>query len=805
VVDRVAKAKEDQFPFDIEFQKTLFRLLIEDDGFRTTMGRHIKPFYFENQVLSWAWSFCQRYQEKYGITPGFHVLLHQTKMMDPQQQALYAVILDSVRQANLRDVDWLKDQVLDFVKRNLFVRSFHECRGLYNTGDVDKAYGVMMQQMEELHRTTWETRDRSWVYGDLGIRMHKRLSRDVEEDSVPTGFPWLDHILDGGLSKGEVGNWLAYPKVGKALRDDQLVLTPTGWVPISKLQFGDLVIGGSTGKPQRVQGVFPQGVQDLYAVKLADGCEVFSSGDHFWVIQNDKLRQRRVLPNWDVVTTKDLIELRKKGRVWLPNTPCIEGTEVLPAGLGGYALGILLGDGCFRSNTVVFHKPERDLWDRLERSLPKGDSIVRFEDRDAVSIVRRHTRGKSVTAELLDDWGLLGLLSKDKFIPEIVFRCKVSVRLLVLQGLCDTDGSVLSSKCGIEFSSASYRLAKDVAALTRSLGGIAKITEKVVNGVTYWRVMVSLLGSEFPVRSDKNVAKSRKRTKNRRRHVESVVPIEAASCTCISVDDPEGLFIAEGYVVTHNTTMLIQHGRAATAIGWRKVYHAVLEGSRGLVENRYDASFMDEFYNRVKRGDIDSQKYEAARRQYELMRTLLVVEGFTDRWDYTIQDIDHALRELRVAHGWVPDLIIIDYGDLLNGRRTNYRSRLESETDAFRDIKSLANRGYALWTASQAQRPEKGAEQKADLLQTRQIAGVYDKIRICDFLGTLNQSIAEKQSGLMRLYAEMYRDNAAGQDLLVAANMAKMIIKQQDGLVAPDIEGIKDSGLGAPQQTMAVV
>ena len=34
------------------------------------------------------------------------------------------------------------------------------------------------------------------------------------------------------------------------------------------------------------------------------------------------------------------------------------------------------------------------------------------------------------------------------------------------------------------------------------------------------------------------------------------------------------------------TTMLIQHGRAATSIGWKKVYHAVFEGSRDLVENR---------------------------------------------------------------------------------------------------------------------------------------------------------------------------------------------------------------------------
>ncbi len=82
MVDReVAQPPEARFPFDITFQQALLRILLEDVGFATTMGRHIKPFFFENPVLAWAWNFAQRYQEKYGATPGFDVLLHQTKMM----------------------------------------------------------------------------------------------------------------------------------------------------------------------------------------------------------------------------------------------------------------------------------------------------------------------------------------------------------------------------------------------------------------------------------------------------------------------------------------------------------------------------------------------------------------------------------------------------------------------------------------------------------------------------------------------------------------------------------------------------
>jgi hypothetical protein len=122
---------------------------------------------------------------------------------------------------------------------------------------------------------------------------------------------------------------------------------------------------------------------------------------------------------------------------------------------------------------------------------------------------------------------------------------------------------------------------------------------------------------------------------------------------------------------------------------------------------------------------------------------------------------------------------------LLNGRHKPYRDHLANGTDAFRDIKSLANRGYAVWTASQAQRPKEGAHQKTDLLMTRQIAGVYEKVRICDFLGTLNQNMEERRHGVMRLYAEMYRDNAADQDLTVKSDLAVMRIEQVAGLVNP--------------------
>jgi hypothetical protein len=141
-------------------------------------------------------------------------------------------------------------------------------------------------------------------------------------------------------------------------------------------------------------------------------------------------------------------------------------------------------------------------------------------------------------------------------------------------------------------------------------------------------------------------------------------------------------------------------------------------------------------------------------------------------------------------------LVIVDYGDLLTGRERRYNNEYERQKAAFRDLKSLANRGYALWTASQAQRPKAGVEEQAHFVKSRQIADSYEKIRVSDFIGSLNQTPDEKTDGVMRLYAELYRENSADCWIPVKADMARMTIEQQDGIASPSMPVQQSASLG---------
>jgi hypothetical protein len=86
--------------------------------------------------------------------------------------------------------------------------------------------------------------------------------------------------------------------------------------------------------------------------------------------------------------------------------------------------------------------------------------------------------------------GLFGTYSAEKFVPDDYRLGSRSVRLAMLAGLLDTDGHLNFGRC-FEFCSKSQRLAEDVVFMARSLGFLATMREKEVQGEIYFRIHIS--------------------------------------------------------------------------------------------------------------------------------------------------------------------------------------------------------------------------------------------------------------------------------------------------------------------------
>lgn len=348
-------------------------------------------------------------------------------------------------------------------------------------------------------------------------------------------------------------------QLGKALKNGTPVLTEDGWKPVESLWAGDNVIAGD-GRLYPVTGVYPQGEKDLYEVTFDDGASVVCCMDHLW-----KVKQGRETVNgarlfrhrWKVKALKDIVDFGgmepspvKRAVIPVLSSPAEQ--EHIPLPLDGYTIGLFIGDGCLRS-VVSISTADPEIIEHIAGELPENHRLVYRSGYD-YSVVSDIKAGPNRNKFMLafKKLGLWGKLSYDKFVPSICLMNSPEVRLSVLQGLLDSDGSV-SKDGAIEFSSASEQLAKDVIYLVRSLGGKAKYSIKKTQHAPSYRVSIRL-PQVCPFRLKRKIERLvRPVSTCDERILYSVKEAGRGEATCISVASPDNTFVTKDFIVTHNT------------------------------------------------------------------------------------------------------------------------------------------------------------------------------------------------------------------------------------------------------------
>lgn len=162
--------------------------------------------------------------------------------------------------------------------------------------------------------------------------------------------------------------------------------------------------------------------------------------------------------------------------------------------------------------------------------------------------------------------GLNGVLGHEKFVPDDYMNGSIAQRLDLMQGLMDTDGGVENGGTKASFTSTSERLARQVQQLAWSLGAIAKIASRVTSytdpsgakrqGRMSWRVSIRADDISAFFSLPRKVAACRKAAVDRRLAIKSIVSAGMKEMQCISVGHADKLYVTDGYVVTHNTTLI---------------------------------------------------------------------------------------------------------------------------------------------------------------------------------------------------------------------------------------------------------
>lgn len=206
---------------------------------------------------------------------------------------------------------------------------------------------------------------------------------------------------------------------------------------------------------------------------------------------------------------------------------------------------------------------------------------------------------------------------------------------------------------------------------------------------------------------------------------------------------------ATGVGKSHFLTML---GANALMQG-KNVLHYTFELSETAVGVRYDSNLCDMESNQV----ID-RKDEVIDKYKDMKLGRLIIKEFPTN-SASIYTIRSHIERLEVK-GFTPDLIVIDYADIMRSTR-QYDSLRHELKLIYEELRGFASeKGIPIWTASQSNKEGSSA----DVVDLSNMSEAYGKAMVADVVLSISRKSHEKATGWGRLFIAK---NRAGRDGLV--------------------------------------
>jgi len=222
--------------------------------------------------------------------------------------------------------------------------------------------------------------------------------------------------------------------------------------------------------------------------------------------------------------------------------------------------------------------------------------------------------------------------------------------------------------------------------------------------------------------------------------------------------------------------VLVHLGTQALKLG-KTVIHYTLELADSVVASRYDSCITG-----IELSDLYSFKEQIFETVKNLEGKLIVKEYPTK--SASTNTIKMHLEKLKMR-GIVPELIIVDYGDLLKPISIQREKRQDLET-IYEELRGIAQENNCpLWTASQTNRSGLNAE----VITMESISEAFNKCFVADFIFSVSRTIEDKTTNSGRIFVAKNRNGPDGIVFPIHMDTSSVKIKvlQSNGESASDI------------------
>lgn len=329
---------------------------------------------------------------------------------------------------------------------------------------------------------------------------------------------------------------------------DSIIPTPYGNKKASDLKVGDYLFN-RYGKPTKITEISNK-KSAVYEVILYDGRKIICDKNERFSYYTSKNNLKTILLN-------NIIHNSIKSRYNIPMNNCVEFEKKSDLIIDPYLLGCFIGNGCnlekrltLSSNDLFTINTCADILGATPKKCSQFNYSWNFiKDRNKLNtkdIFGYHDEQLCVKSHL-------------KSIPIEYKYATIENRWSLIQGLFDTDGTIGNNdRANVRYSTSSLQLANDVREILWSLGFTSTIhedkREENINYIIYVCVDNKNKSNFFRLpRKLERIPTKIKRKKYDRIVIVSINELhKKKDLIHIKVDDSEGFYLGENYIVINN-------------------------------------------------------------------------------------------------------------------------------------------------------------------------------------------------------------------------------------------------------------
>ena len=223
-------------------------------------------------------------------------------------------------------------------------------------------------------------------------------------------------------------------------------------------------------------------------------------------------------------------------------------------------------------------------------------------------------------------------------------------------------------------------------------------------------------------------------------------------------------------------SMALVHIGATALKESKTVIYYTLELAESVVGQRFDSCITD-----IKLNDLLKNKFNVVEKLKEINGHLIIKEYPSK--SASTQTIRSHIERLK-KRGINPDMIIVDYADLLKPVRSQGEKRHELES-IYEELRSIAqSERCTVVTASQTNRGGLNAE----VITMESISEAFSKCFVADFIFSLSRTPQDKQANTGRVFIAKNRNGPDGLVFPIFADWSNVTMKVLD---RADIENEK--------------